>query len=492
MFTSLALSLSLASLTLAQGEFPIIDGVIGGVPSANATSEIHGDSSFRDVDPGVEIERVAGALRYTEDSGVCETKDRAYQASGYGDLTANKSLWFWYFDSRNDPDNAPLSLWFNGGPGSSSMIGLFQELGPCRIKNDSSGVAYNPYGWNANSNLMFIDQPVGVGFSHGTLDVRTSFDAAADVWTFLQIFFADAKFAKLATRPLAIWTESYGGHYGPTFAAYFLSQNAKIDAGTITGLKLNLQALGVGDGLTDPLNQYYGYIDYAKNNPYKQLVSDTVIARANTSWSQSGGCRDRIQNCYNTGNASVCSSATSYCNSNILSPLAGNWDVYYVLTANPDPYPPSFATWLNSVRTQIGAEVSWTSNNGTVYNNIVSAGDWMFNSADELATVINAGIKTLVYCGDADYILNYPGIENFISLLNITVGSQFNSLPLEDYTVAGQVTGLYKQVDNFSYLRIYGAGHEVPAYTHGSLAIGQAALKFFEDITLGSVGLVPS
>jgi carboxypeptidase C (cathepsin A) len=99
------------------------------------------------------------------------------------------------------------------------MIGLFQELGPCRIKNDSSGVVLNNFSWNTNSNFLFIDQPVGVGFSHGTLDVGTSQEAADDVWTFMQIFLSDSRFSNLVSRPLAIWTESYGGHYGPTFAA---------------------------------------------------------------------------------------------------------------------------------------------------------------------------------------------------------------------------------------------------------------------------------
>jgi carboxypeptidase C (cathepsin A) len=68
-------------------------------------------------------------------------------------------------------------------PGSSSMIGLFQEHGPCRINNASSGVNLNPESWNTYANMLYIDQPVGVGFSHGTLDVGTSQEAAADVYT---------------------------------------------------------------------------------------------------------------------------------------------------------------------------------------------------------------------------------------------------------------------------------------------------------------------
>lgn len=33
---------------------------------------------------------------------------------------------FWFFEARENPEMASLSLWFNGGPGSSSMVGLFQ------------------------------------------------------------------------------------------------------------------------------------------------------------------------------------------------------------------------------------------------------------------------------------------------------------------------------------------------------------------------------
>lgn len=88
------------------------------------------------------------------------------------------------------------------------MLGLFQENGPCRINNDSTAVSLNPFSWNTVANTLYIDQPVGVGFSVGTMDVGTSEEAAADVWTFLQIFLSDNRFEGLQERDLAIWTES--------------------------------------------------------------------------------------------------------------------------------------------------------------------------------------------------------------------------------------------------------------------------------------------
>jgi carboxypeptidase C (cathepsin A) len=65
---------------------------------------------------------------------------------------------------------------------------------------------------------LFIDQPVGAGFSYGTENVDTSQKAAVDVWQFLQVWFAGPRFKKYASRDFGIWTESYGGHYGPIFA----------------------------------------------------------------------------------------------------------------------------------------------------------------------------------------------------------------------------------------------------------------------------------
>lgn len=88
------------------------------------------------------------------------------------------------------------------------MIGLLQENGPCRITNDSMSVTLNPYSWNNEANVLYIDQPIGVGFSYGDLKVGTSEAAAADVWSFLQIFLADKRFSHLQKNKLALWTES--------------------------------------------------------------------------------------------------------------------------------------------------------------------------------------------------------------------------------------------------------------------------------------------
>ncbi|GKZ39307.1 hypothetical protein AbraIFM66950_012273, partial [Aspergillus brasiliensis] len=65
-----------------------------------------------------------------QNESICAAHSAQY--TGWLDI-GHKHLFFWYFESQNDPANDPLTLWMTGGPGGSSMIGLFEEVGPCLI-----------------------------------------------------------------------------------------------------------------------------------------------------------------------------------------------------------------------------------------------------------------------------------------------------------------------------------------------------------------------
>jgi hypothetical protein len=128
---------------------------------------------------------------------ICETTPGVRSFSGYihlpssllkgfgGATEYNASMFFWYFESRKDPQNAPLSLYLGGGPGSTSLGGVTAENGPCYINADSNSTRLNPWSWNNNVNMLYIDQPVQVGFSYdelvpSVLDLLTGVVAPSD------------------------------------------------------------------------------------------------------------------------------------------------------------------------------------------------------------------------------------------------------------------------------------------------------------------------
>jgi len=75
------------------------------------------------------------------------------------------NTFFWFTEARQNPETAPLTIWINGGPGSSSMIGMFAENGPCEViqmPDGSYGTQARMWGWDRSSNILFIDQPAQV------------------------------------------------------------------------------------------------------------------------------------------------------------------------------------------------------------------------------------------------------------------------------------------------------------------------------------------
>lgn len=207
------------------------------------------------------------------------------------------------------------------------MIGLFQEHGPCQFYNGANTPTNNKYSWNEYANMIYIDQPVGVGFSYGTNNVVSSETASPYVWKLIQNFFA--AFPEYKSREFGIWTESYGGHYGPEFARHIQAQNKAIAAGSAKGENIKLTGLGINNGWINPADNYKGLIDFAYNNTYKKLINQQQHASYTQTLNQR--CIPALQKCWQSGTNNDCSSSMLTCKAGIESPLTrGNFDVYDV------------------------------------------------------------------------------------------------------------------------------------------------------------------
>lgn len=136
-------------------------------------------------------------------------------------------------------------LWLNGGPGSSSYLGLLQELGPVLI-NATGGLFRNPYAWTRVAHLLVIESPAGVGYSYCAAqltggDCANSDKSSARALGAAIVDFFTAKFPALRGARLFITGESYAGVYVPTVASELLGAGAPV----------KLAGLAVGDPCTD-------------------------------------------------------------------------------------------------------------------------------------------------------------------------------------------------------------------------------------------------
>jgi len=429
------------------------------------------------------------SLQFIKNSGICETTPGVNQMSGYIDIGTNMSMWFWFFEARHQPETAPFTLWLNGGPGCSSMIGLFQEHGPCQVLADSNTTVLNPWSWNNISNMIYIDQPIGTGFSFGTVDINSTFAAAPPIWKAFQILFESPQFQKFEKREFILATESYGGHYGPEFVTYFDQQNELIKQGQLKGEKVTVSALMINNGWYDPLLQNQAYVDFATNAPgYGQLQSDDVIAKLNQAFFGAGGCQEQELACYAAGTGTdsntVCKTADNFCVDNVFSPAVGDRDSDDLRQndTTPNPFPPEFyVKYLRNadVQTAIGAKVRYSECPDAPFEQFTKTGDDARTLLPQLSTLVNSKLKTLIWAGDADINCNWLGGHASVLAMDWYGNKTLHNTPFKNITIRGTPVAAVQNVDNFSFARVYQAGHEVPAFQP------EAAFHIFKQVIEG-------
>ncbi|KAF4747370.1 hypothetical protein FOZ63_008509, partial [Perkinsus olseni] len=100
--------------------------------------------------------------------GICD--NTVIQLYGYLPGKGDTELFYWFFESREDPRNSPTVIHLRGGPGASGLTSAFSgDGGPCIVNDFGNSSSINEYSWNNVANIMYIDQPAGVGFSKGRI-----------------------------------------------------------------------------------------------------------------------------------------------------------------------------------------------------------------------------------------------------------------------------------------------------------------------------------
>ena len=382
--------------------------------------------------------------------------DKVQQYSGYINVNHTKGnhFFYWFFESRSNPSKAPLILWLTGGPGCSSSLALLVENGPFLMNNESGKLEYNIYGWNSFANLLYVDQPVGTGFSYtdNPLGIETNeMTIARELTTFMEEFYQ--KFPKYSELPLFIFGESYAGHYIPPFTAYLLKNSPTI--------KANLKGIAIGDGWVNPKMQYYSYLEFMGsidfiNRNYIELL-DEVFRKPCMKLCEDGdeilsGLECQIYS------LAIMDSAELHMKRSI-----NTYDVRARCTDFPGCYDFSKThAFLNQkeVQKSLGVDRYWLSCSFTP--NLFLLMDEKKDYHADVSFTLEQGVQVLVYNGKDDYICNYLGSKAWTESMEWPGKSDFSKKNLTNWVYNGANVGEFKTVANLTLLVIDNAGHMVP------------------------------
>ncbi|CAK1367963.1 Carboxypeptidase S1 B [Cercospora beticola] len=467
---------------------------------------------------------------------ICETTPGVNAYAGYVHLPPDTLLdsgfkqtdpintFFWFFESRKDPRNAPLTIVQLGGLGVSPLSGPLVLNGPCIVEPDSNSTSLNSWSWNTDSNMLYLDQPVSVGFSYNSLQnytvdlvsneftelnnvdeipkqnttslvgtfskpgetnvVSTLTAAAASTWHFLQTWVQEFPHYEPKDRRYNLATD--GGSSGPTFFEYFERQNERIrntdGQSASKQMVLTLDTLFMTSPCTDPM-MYQSYPEIVQNNTYEiEIVNASIRGQMLDMLYKQDGCLDQLWKCGNlsqiydregTGaNASVnqvCADANQLCNKMRQLPLdVSGRNIFDFTSRNSRVLDQFYEGYLNHphVQDDLGVPLNWTSYSEAVRNASLSTAQAFHRNPDRIAYLLDRGIKVHLMYGDRSYGCNWLAGENFSLRVNYAHASQFRSAgyaPISvntSCTVAGQV----RQHGNFSFSLVYDAPLAVAAY----------------------------
>uniref|UniRef100_A0A672I3B6 Probable serine carboxypeptidase CPVL n=1 Tax=Salarias fasciatus TaxID=181472 RepID=A0A672I3B6_SALFA len=371
-----------------------------------------------------------------------------------GYLTVNKkynsNLFFWFF-----PAKAPVLLWLQGGPGGTSLFGLFVEHGPYVVYKNLT-VGLRDYAWTSRYSVLYIDNPVGTGFSFTDDDkgfAQNQDDVGRDLYSALTQFFQI--FPEYQSNDFYATGESYAGKYVPAISYYIHKNNP------IAKVKINFKGMAIGDGLCDPEEMLGGYgeflyqtgmiDDFQKQYVNKQTDLGVQLIRQQ-KWLEAFKVFDSLLNGDVDPYPSFFQNAT------------GCTNYYnYLMCQEPEDqeYFSQFVT-LPWVRRAIHVG-NLTFHDGSEVEKHLT--EDVMKSIKPWLAVLMDNYRVLMYSGQLDVIVAAPLTERFLLTVNWTGAAEYKTAPRFHWKIQPgdtEVAGYVRQVKEFYQVIIRGGGHILP------------------------------
>lgn len=416
--------------------------------------------------------------------------------SGYvGVPGSSKQLHYIAAQSQNNPATDPVIVWFNGGPGCSSMLGFLQEHGPYSLADGALNFTQNDFSWNKQATVIYIESPAGVGFSYCPGDDCKVYNDNSTADDNLQaVLGVLGKFPELQKNPLYISGESYAGIYVPMLVDRIDQYITNCTANKSCAFIPNLKGMMVGNGVTDPrydnpsqlveMAFWYGILEtktyeFLRQNVYcieqdptpaecQPYANDFANSMANINiYDAFGVCyqtpqqlgpilqTSKFSGLLRTGNE--IKPFKKYYTAKELTPFLSNLKLI-----PPCVYAKPVLDYLgnSSVRAQlniVAASNKWDLCNDTINNNYQRPA----NGSIEIYERLRNKYRMLKYSGDTDMAVPTYGTRDWIDNLNWTI-----TKPWKQFFVNGQVGGYveYRDGGNFTFATIHGAGHMAPQW----------------------------
>eukprot|EP00825_Cyclidium_porcatum_P048215 TRINITY_DN801_c0_g1_i5.p1 TRINITY_DN801_c0_g1~~TRINITY_DN801_c0_g1_i5.p1 ORF type:complete len:437 (+),score=50.17 TRINITY_DN801_c0_g1_i5:198-1508(+) len=344
--------------------------------------------------------------------------------------------------------NEPVVFWFNGGPGCSSQIGSWSENGPLSVNGTQFYELKSS--WNRLANLVYIDQPLNVGFSYSSvpgLMVNSTAIAAQHFVNFLYNFYQT--FPQLKKNPTYFFGESFGGHYIPGFARAVVSNSSAFGG-------VNFQGIGIGDGWTIADIQTQQYSLYYQAAGIASSATGADLQR-----------QEDLENQYQQSENYFMASAM-FDNMTNNTDFYGNVDIYNFEQYGDGEESDDFSIFLgDAVWAQqnygIPKEIpAWQFCDDPMYNAFYL--DLSQSRKQDIEYLLAQYYQVTLYNGQLDIIVNTPGAVEWINTIEWQYINQWQNQQKTFWYNTNQtkIYGSYKTYANFAFVSVYGAGHLVP------------------------------
>lgn len=382
--------------------------------------------------------------------------DDLQQYAGQLPLSKTDMMFFWLIANQTNTQNkGKLVIWLNGGPGCSSLDGVFMENGPYRFNEGK--LEKRPYSLQTQFDVLYIDQPLGTGFSQAPdTDLAKTFAQATETLVgFLDKFYQ--VFPELQSRHLYLAGESEAGTYIPYLAEALLKQN-----------KRKIGGLMIGNGWIDPLPMYLSYVEILRDHP--QLLDSQTEQQMREAMAQ---CTRAYQRGPQSVHKQTCegipgvflqgSSGLDRCSNMYDLRLT---DSYPSCGMNWPPEVHQYTEYLNRRDVQHAlnipkdrAPTRWQECNPKTSKAL--KGEDSEPAVGALERVMERGVEVLLFSGKEDFLCNYVGTEWMIGNMTWKGQKGFVDSRALDWTVEGEAVGQVRRERGLMYAKVYGASHMV-------------------------------